>query len=435
MEARPRPRRWIVPAAAAVALIGIGVAIYFLLSWYGRSQIRSTKEAVISTRTPSVSELLARAGSYLRQHQESDNELAIELYQQALRIEPENPVALAGLSMALAQRSTKFNRHGAEREQAVVLAQKALARDPRLGLAHHALGLALDSRGQVTLALKAYLRAAELEPDPTSAVASAAYLLQVQGHLADALEANLRVLRDGGESANHLEVQIAMTMGLLGFERAAEVWFERAVELRPDDVFAAGSYAQMRLSQGRLREADEIAAAALQRGIRRPELPAIRGTVALMKGDEAKTEAFFKEALSIDPQFMRARTRLLLLARRRAGGSDPALEQRYRDEVLDIRQGRAAGDEWPDSAIDEMLLEAGFGDEDAALRALDTAIDRGYRDAGWLLLDPMLAGLRANPEFKLRIETIRRLVGAERQRVLRAGWLPPALLDGSAARM
>ncbi len=434
-EKRPRSRTWIIPAVAAVTLIGIGVALYFLLSSYGRSQIRSSGEAVISTRTPSVSELLARAGSYLRQHQESDNELAIELYQRALRLEPENPVAMAGLSMALAQRATKFNRHGGEREQAVALAQKALARDPRLGLAHHALGLALDSRGQVTPALKAYLRAAELEPDPTSAVASAAYLMQVQGHLANALEANLRVLQEGGDSPNYLEVQIGMTLGLLGFERAAEVWFERAVELRPDNVFAAASYAQMRLSQGRLREADEIAARALQRGIHRPELPAIRGTVALMKGDEAKAETFFKEALSIDPEFLRARARLLLLARHRAGGgSDPALEQRYRNEVLDIRQGRAAGDEWPDAAIDEMLLEAGFGDEEAALRALDAAIERGYRDGDWLLLDPMLAGLRAKPEFKLRIETIRRLVGAERQRVLRAGWLPPALLDGSAAR-
>jgi tetratricopeptide (TPR) repeat protein len=428
-----RPRRWIVPAVSALTLIGIGAALYFLLSAYGRSQIRSTGEAVISTRAPSVPELLARAGSYLRQHQESDNELAIELYRQALRLEPENPVAMAGLSMALARRATKFDRHGGEREQAVALARKALARDPRLGLAHHALGLALESRGQVTEALTSYLRAAELEPDPTSALASAAYLQQVQGHLADALEANLLVLRESGDSPDDLEVQIGMTLALLGFERAAEDWFDRAVERHPDSVFAAASYAQMRLSQGRPREADEIAARALQRGTRGPELPAVRGTVALMKGDAPKAEPFFKDALAIDPRFLRASTRLLLLARRQSSGSD--LEQRYREAVLSIRQARTAGDERPDAAIDEMLLEAGFGDEEAALRALDIAIARGYRDAGWLLLDPVLAGLRASPEFKLRIETIRRLAGAERQRVLRAGRLPPALLDGSAARM
>jgi tetratricopeptide (TPR) repeat protein len=246
------------------------------------------------------------------------------------------------------------------------------------------------------------------------------------------LEANLRVLKDGGDSSDDLEAHIGTTLALLGFDHAAEVWFERAVELRPDNGFAAAGYAQMRLSQGRPCEADEIASGAIQRGIRRPEPPAIRGTVALMKGDDAKAEAFFKDALSIDSQFRRARTRLLLLARRRTGGSNSALEQRYRNEVLDIRQDRTAGDERPDSVIDEMLLEAGFGHDDAALHALDIAIALGYRDGDWLLLDPMLAGLRASPEFKLRIETIRRLVGAERQRVPRAGGLPPALLDGSA---
>src|ERR671914_912991 len=149
VEERPRSRQWIVPVAAVVALLAIGFGLFFALSYYGRSRIRSTEETVASTRAPSVPELLSRAGSYLRQHQESDNELAIELYRRVLQMEPENPVAMAGLSLALAQRATKFNRNGGEREQAVVLAQKALALEPRLGLAHHALGLALDSKGQV----------------------------------------------------------------------------------------------------------------------------------------------------------------------------------------------------------------------------------------------------------------------------------------------
>src|SRR6185295_4034572 len=419
----------IAVAAAIAALVAIGLGLFFVLSWYGRAQIRSTAASTVATRAPSVPELLARAGAYLRQHQESDNGMAIELYRRALRLEPKNPMALAGLSMALAHRATKFNGRGGEREQAVELAQRALALDPRLGLAHHALGLAFDSKGQVSKALAAYLQAADLEPDPTAALASAAYLMQIQGHLADALEANVHVARESGDTPIYLEVQIGLTLSLLGFDRAAEVWLERALELRPDNVFAPGAYAQMRLSQGRLREADEIAARAIQRGIRRPELPTIRGTVALMEGDEPKAEAFFRNALSIDRESPHAETCLLLLARRRSGNS-AELEKQYRDEILNIRQGRMAGDEWPDGAIEEMLLEASFGDEDAALRALDTAIGQGYRDDDWLLLDPMLAGLRRNPEFNLRIETIRRLVEAERQRVVGAPWLPPEFLEG-----
>jgi protein kinase/serine/threonine-protein kinase len=433
MRERYRSPRGVAVAVGALALVALGVGLYYLLLAYGRAQTGSADASVVSARAASVPELLARAGSYLRQHQESDNEMAVGLYRRALQLEPENPQALAGLSLALAQRATKFNR-GGERQQAMELAKKALALNPRLGLAHHALALALDSRGEVTPALTSYLRAAELEPNPIAALASAAYLLQIQGHLADALEANVRVARDvhdAGESPVYLEVQIGQTLALLGFDEAAAVWFERAAELRPDNVFAPGAYARMRLSQGRLREADEIAARAIQRGIHRSELPTIRGTVALMEGDEPRAKAFFTNAAEINPDDVRPRTRLLLLARRQPG-SAAALEKRYRDEVLSIRQGRTAGDEWPDGAIDEMLLEAGFGHEDEALQALDTAISLGYRDDDWLLLDPMLAPLRSNPEFQLRLEKIRRLVNAERQRVVGAAWVPKEFLEGKS---
>ncbi|HKI02843.1 MAG TPA: winged helix-turn-helix domain-containing protein [Thermoanaerobaculia bacterium] len=418
-------RRRIAPALAAIILVALGIPTALFFS-------RDHAPAAVSTRSPSVTELLERAGTYLRQHQESDNELAVELYGRALGLEPKNPRALAGLSLALAQRATKFNRRGDEGDRALELAHRALGIDPRLGLAHHALGLALDGQGQVRTALAAYLRAAELEPEPTSALASAANLLQVQGQLARALETNLRAARGGGDAPNYLEVQLGTTLALLGFEQASAVWFERALELRPDNVFAAAAYARMRLSQGRPREADEIAGRAIERGIRRPELSDLRGTVALMEGDEPRARAFFQDALAIDPGFGRARTRLLLLDQE-SGGSD--LERRYRQLKDEIRQGRAGGDEWPDSAIDEMLLETGFGHPDAALQALDAAIGLGYRDGDWLLLDPMLAGLRGNPGLIRRIGEIRHRIDAERQGVLGAAWLPPSFLGGSAAKM
>ncbi len=425
-------QKGLVSAAAVVALAAIGYLLYSLLMTYGQEQTRSAVAGPVATRTASVPELLARAGSYLRQHQESDNALAVELYRRALRLEPENPLALAGLSLALAQRATKFNR-GGEREQAVALARKALALNPKLGLAHHALAMAFDSKGQVSQALAAYLQAAELEQDPTSALASAAYLMQVQGHFADALEGNVHVAREGGDTPVYLEVQIGVTLALLGFGDAAEVWFERALELRPDNVFAPGAYAQMRLSQARIGEADAIADRALQRGVRRPELPLIRGLVALMKGDEPSARAFFQDSLKIAPRFYPAKTRLLVLELRQPGASDNSdLERRRLDAVNELRRGRRQGDEWPDGAIDEMLLEAAAGNDEEALQALDAAIALGYRDAGWLLLDPMLAGLRGHPDFRLRIERIRRLVGAQRQRVVGAAWLPRSFLKGGA---
>ncbi len=403
--------------------------------------------APVATRSPTGAELVRRADAYLGQHQEANNELAIELYQRALQLEPRNPQALAGLSMALSQRGTKFNQHGGD-DQALALAQRALALDPRLGRAHHALGLARDSRGQVHAALAAYQLAAGLEAQPAAALASAANLLQVQGHLAAALEADVRAARLGaGDPPIYLEVQVGGTLAALGFEPAATVWFERALELRPDNVFAAAAFAAARLSQGRVREADAIAEGAIARGIRRPELADVRGAVALLAGDTARARAFFAQALAVAPHDLRARTRLLVLALQEAGAHLPAgqpvaagttLESRRRDlrDLAEaLRRGRAEGDEWPDSGLDLALLETAAGDDGAALQALDAAIDLGYRDAGWLELEPMLVALRRDARFGERLARMRRLVDRERQGVVGAPWLPPALLAGSAARM
>lgn len=411
------------PAWRLAAILSVLAVLLVLFVFFFRAQ----SPPPVTTRSPSVPELLQRAGSYLGQHQAPNNELAIELYQRALRMEPANARAMAGLSLALGQRATKFNQHGDAGDQALALARKALALDPRLGQAHHALGLALDSKGRVTQALAAYRRAAELDPWPANALASAAHLLRVQGHLAEALELNVRVAKAGGEAPIYLEVQMGETLALLGYGPAAAVWFERALELRPDNVFAAVAYARMRLSEGRLREAEEIAEQAIRHGVRRPELAEIRGTAALLQGDKPRAKALYDEALAIAPGFPRARTRLLLLA-------GAAAELQRRQWLEELRRGRAEGDEWPDAVFDEALLETGAGHLDAALQALDVAIGQGYRDDAWLLREPMLAGL-PSPGLQRRIATIRRLVDAERQRVLGAGWLPPSLLAGRAARM
>jgi DNA-binding winged helix-turn-helix (wHTH) protein/tetratricopeptide (TPR) repeat protein len=425
LPARPGRRAGLASAATAAAILGLAILLVVLKS---RSNGAPALPTAVVTGTPSVPELLARAGSYLRQHQAANNEMAIELYQRALRIEPRNPRALAGLSLALGQRATKFNQRRETTDEALKLARRAIAVDPRLALAHEALGLALDSQGEVAQALAEYQRAAALDPRDTASLASAANLLQVEGHLAEALETDVKVARSGGEAPPYLAVQMGTTLALLGFDQAAAAWFERALALRPDNVFAAAAYARMRLSQARFPEADAIAARAIERGVHRPELMEIRGTVALLGGNASRAKGFYQGALAIAPGFPRARVRLLLLDRREPAAAD--LERRRAELLADLDEGRKGGDEWPDGAIDRALLEAGFGQNAGALKALDAAIALGDRDADGLLLDPDLAGLRGDPGFGLRIEAIRRLVAAERQRVVGAPWLPPSLLAG-----
>lgn len=445
-----RRRGWELALAAALTFAALAPGIYFLSR---RSEAPAGVPGLLgpaspmTTRAASLPEILDRAGAYLRQQQRGNNELAIELYRRALELAPEEPSALAGLSLALSQKATKFNERGATHAEALALARRAVEAAPELALAHHALALALDSQGRVSPALAAYRRAAALAlggDSGAAALASAANLLSVQGRFAEALELNLEAARiqKDREETPYLEVQIGSTLALLGFEAPALVWFERALELRPDNVFAATALARLHLSHARLREAEGVAEAALARGVRRPELWEVRGEVALLRGDEGAARRAFGEALAVAPGFPRARIRLLLLDLAVDGPRGRGARVEGETLLREIRTDQSQGDEWPDAWIDEALLEAGMARADPAalpraLAALDGAAAHGYRDAGWLLLEPGLAPLRTEAGFLRRVEAIRDAIEAERQRIAGAPWLPPGLLDavpGRAAR-
>ncbi len=418
-----RSRRWAWVATAALLATTIAGWVYN----NQRHPASAENGWALVTRPPDVAELLERAEAYLKRQQESDNEVAVELLEKALTLEPEHLDVLAALSLALSHQVTKFNRPEEVAERATLLAQQAIELAPGHARAHQALGLALDSQGRITPALESYRRAHDLDADRTDALASAAHLLQVRGRLAEALEANLQVLRSGDEP-HYLEVQIGTTLSLLGFEETAIVWLDRARELRPSNVFAALTRARLELSHGRPDEADRVAAAALERGIRRAELWVIRGDVAWLWGDLDKARDAYDEAKAIYPDSGYVHTRRSILA----VTLDLLLRNQQVDEVhrriTAIREIRAAGNELPSLAIGEASLHAAFEQWDEALQALDVAIDLGFRDAGLLIHDPALARLQENPAFQQRLERIRRLVEAERRTVLAAEWLPPSFL-------
>jgi hypothetical protein len=133
----------------------------------------------------------------------------------------------------------------------------------------------------------------------------------------------------------------------------------------------------------------------------------------------------YRRAVEVSPRSSAAE-RLLALAVK----EDP---EAYGPEALrtiaQVDEGLRAGNEWPPSAIDMALLATAAGDHLTATTAIDRAIELGYRNSAWLLVDPALADLREDAGFWPRIERIGDLVAREREVVLAAEWLPPGFLD------
>ncbi|MEM8929843.1 MAG: winged helix-turn-helix domain-containing protein [Acidobacteriota bacterium] len=413
------PPHWRVAASIVVACIALGLA------WLAIDRPESeTAPRGPWTRPPVLVEWLERGNDYLTSQREADNELALELFEKALELAPDDPDALAGASLAHSFRTTRYNHPNEEADRAEALARQAITLAPDHARAHQALALALNARGRITPALDAYARAIELAPDDAASRASAAYLLMISGRLAEALEVHVAA-STADARPTYLDVQIASNLALLGFDPAAAVWFERAVELRPDSVFAAIELARWHLGHGRTEDAERTVREALDRSVSRPELHAILGDIAWRRGDREAAREAYRRAQALDPAETRSQVRLLVL-----DGDEVA----YADWVSASREARAGGDHWPPAAFDEAILHAGFGRDDEALAALDVAIDLGVRNVDAWPGDPILGSLlqRRVDDAARRLDRVRGSIAIERQRVLDAAWLPPSLLDAPA---
>jgi DNA-binding winged helix-turn-helix (wHTH) protein/Flp pilus assembly protein TadD len=420
--AEPPGSGWRTPIAAVLVALALAAGVLLVR----RADEGGDRDVPRVEAELSADDLVARAREYFALHRESDNERAIELLGQALVARPDDAEAVALLSLARSQRAAKFNGPVSEASEGEALAERAIELAPELAEAHHALGLARDSQGRLSSALVSYRRAVELEPGHRRATGSGAYVLGVTGQLAEALRWNLSLLADGAD-LHYLEIQIAEILAALDYAPTAEAWYQKAVTLRPENLFAATAFAGYRMRRGDLAGAEELIEGAVAAGVERPELHELRGHLAAMKGDVEAASDFYRRALEVTPRSA-ASARLLALA----AAEDPETHrQRVEATIETLTRGLAASNEWPPSAVEVALLSSTLGDHADAFAALDRAIDLGYRDSAWLLVDPALADLRGEARFWARIERVRALVADEREVVLRADWLPAGFLEGA----
>ncbi len=182
------PRRpWLIAAGAATILAIIGAWLF--------TELQRPREALAPDAQTGEDDLLAltadalaaRGNEYLSRGSYEDNEDALYLFVQALEKDPDHADALSGLSLAFGHRATKYDFGKEAAHEAEAAARRALKSAPGNARSWHALGLALDAQGKVSKALQAYQQAVAIDPDEVSAMSSAAYLLQIEGRLHEAL--------------------------------------------------------------------------------------------------------------------------------------------------------------------------------------------------------------------------------------------------------
>ncbi|MBL4659008.1 MAG: tetratricopeptide repeat protein [Alcanivoracaceae bacterium] len=367
---------------------------------------------------PIQDEYLSQAWLYLNKHDLNSNQIAIELFRKSLASNPDSVDAMMGISFALSHQVTKFNQPDALLNEARELAQFAVDSHPDNANAWVALGFMYDARGDIDKAIELYEKAIHLNPKDESTRGSLAYLYSQKGRLVDAMQLNLLVL---GNKLPYLNLQIANTLELLGFDSVAETWYQKADELSPDNVFATHQRARYYISHDQNSKAKLVVESALNRGIRRPELYVILGILEWINRDLDQADLNFKKALEVDATDFEGNLWSFIAAKNveKTIGDQQKFEQLWFKESSN----------WPNVDVFQALYLAHNNRFDESIRSIEKAYKKGYLNHRWLKKLPPFNPILNHPKFLKIIEHMQNDISNQRQQLLEADWLPISFLD------
>ena len=396
---KPLPSRSFLMMKVALSLFAI-IAVFWTYNQFRVADVPQQAET-------DLARIIGRGKEYLSRLQREDNQLAISLFEEALKRDGDNQDALVGLSFAVSHNATKFNYPLTWARRGEMLARKAVGIGAS-SRAYHALAFALDAQGQTDEAINYYEMGRSLEPENAAVLNSVAYLYQVRGQLAQALEYGMAAYALNPD-ITFSEVQVAATLHLLERDSEASEWIARGLILKPDNVFIYSAKANFLFALGRDKAVLETIDEATANGIERPELYIMQGVVAVNEGRLDEARKSFLAANRLSPSRQSGGAYLIWLDM--MSGQDAAHE----NARLWVNSSKDVSN--PTALFVAAGLHTGLGDFDMAIKTLQKAIDAGYRDWRTLNRHPMFAELRDTPQFTAAIGRMRDLVSVERLKV------------------
>ena len=361
-------------------------------------------------------EALYRAMSFqdMDETRRSNNQ-AIDLFRQALALDPDYALAWAGLGRAFEVR--KIYDGLAWGDSSLAAAQRAVDLDPELPEARVALAHVALQRGQMTIAHRELHRAIELSPNHAEALGALAMVEGEAGRFDEALPWALRAASVEPTNAQYAEL-VGYTYGTLDDLEEGERWLRKSLAIDPRNASAYGWMTFARLFAGDDAGAARAAQQALSLGPNSPETwwPVV--IVSLRQKDYDRARVYLERWASMtDPLYMpHVELGFVYL---KLGERAKAEEFLARAESI-TRERIEAGEEawWPYWIM--VHLSAIRGDEEGAVAWFREAAAHGFRIYRWVEIDPLLENVRDDPRLRDEVRKMKAEVDAMRERAERA---------------
>ena len=340
----------------------------------------------------------------------------IDLLNQAVALDPK--FALAYTRMAtLYQFLASFGDTSAP-AKSIDAAHKALAIDPQLAQAHHALGLGTYQAGRLRESLAAMQKSTELDPSFISGLADYGQALNTAGRFDEALHSAKRALPLMPNQAT-VYYHVGMHLVYLDADSRAERFLAPAAVRFPTAprLQILLSYLDLRRGRAdaaldRVRRTVENAPSDIEALLTRLEIAAIVGSPEVGRF----AEPLLAESADAPTQLIWHSVKLLLAYQLHKEGQKARASELMDQVLASSEEAIKGGADWLYPRMQIATVHAIRANVPAALDWLERAYQAGWKDPRIARMVPMWASLRREPRFEQLVARMEADVAAMRAR-------------------
>ena len=342
-----------------------------------------------------------RGREYYKKYNNEANDKAIELFKEALEVEPEMAYAYAGLGDAYAQRA---NYHGMDADildTAVVMSARAIEIDPNLSEGYKALGLSFHYQQQFEKAEVQYEKALELDPYNDMAANNLSMIEKQKGDIAGAAKWAQKTL-DIGKNVPSSSVNMAGLYIEVGDDDNAEEVIVQGLEANPEDADLKAMDGEVKIRKGKYAEAEYVAKEVIQLAPEHAKGYDLLGNVYMHEGkwqDAAESFKLAEQYTHKDGEKIKYKT-LTTFVENKGKGTD--VDEEIWDEILlELEKLEASNEQYAQTAsLIRAAVETQRGDYDKAVESMEKAYKYNWLDYKSGTSHPAFADLKGLPEYE-----------------------------------
>ncbi len=335
-------------------------------------------------------------------------ERSIELFKEALEIDPSYAEAYAGLADAYSQRVQIVGFPLEWADSALMQAQRAIELNPEGASGYKALGLAYSMLGRGAESLQANMAAVERDPNHHGAVNNVGVQEAVFGRYGDALRWYKRGARLDPTAFG--PANVAFGYGKLGEADLARAYFDERVDLLENTPILKVFFGMaLEVQAGNLEGAQAVVDVYRGQIDDDPFYPVYDAQIKHLRRDFEGAREAAERARSMSPgaalrAFSTVETILGYALIQTGSAQEGRAMLAASQNDLEARVARGADN--PQLLWEIGVIEAALGNVEQALNLLERGREAGYQPAnGPDVYDPILDPLRDHPGFRAAMET------------------------------